>query len=89
MIDKGGRRGPQADSVVALVDAASAVEREVIGDWIAQGGLDREIDSTAPVTQLDLDAKAITNASSAGRTTRWSCRSGCCGCRPNATVCAG
>ncbi|WP_194825764.1 glycerol-3-phosphate 1-O-acyltransferase [Nocardia sp. XZ_19_231] len=60
MIDKGGRRGPQADSVVALVDAASAVEREVIGDWIAQGGLGREIDSTVPVTQLDLDAKAIT-----------------------------
>lgn len=48
-----------ADSVVALVDAASGVERELIGTWIAEGGLDRELGSTAPVTQLDLDAKAI------------------------------
>ncbi|MFE3542564.1 glycerol-3-phosphate 1-O-acyltransferase [Nocardia sp. NPDC059177] len=63
MIDNGRRRGrrsgPAADSVVALVDAASGVEREVIGAWIAEGGLSREIDSAAPVTQLDLDAKAL------------------------------
>lgn len=63
MIEIGGRRGPRtgpmADSVVALVDAASGVERELIGTWIAEGGLDRELGSTAPVTQLDLDAKAI------------------------------
>ncbi|MGS2808461.1 glycerol-3-phosphate 1-O-acyltransferase [Nocardia sp. MW-W600-9] len=64
MIDIGGRRGPRtgsgADSVVALVDAASGVERELIGNWIAEGGLARDIGSEAPVTQLDLDAKAIT-----------------------------
>ncbi len=46
--------------MVALVDAASGVEREVIGSWIAEGGLSTEIGATAPVTQLDLDAKAIT-----------------------------
>ncbi|MFB7877762.1 glycerol-3-phosphate 1-O-acyltransferase [Nocardia sp. NPDC056064] len=64
MIDNGGRRGRRsgssADSVVALVDAASGVEREVIGTWIAEGGLGAEIGATAPVTQLDMDAKAIT-----------------------------
>ncbi|MEV0687479.1 glycerol-3-phosphate 1-O-acyltransferase [Nocardia sp. NPDC050378] len=62
MIDNDGRptrATPQADSVVALVDAASGVEREVIGTWIAEGGLAREIDSHAPVTQVDLDAKAL------------------------------
>ncbi|GGK58795.1 glycerol-3-phosphate acyltransferase [Nocardia camponoti] len=45
--------------MVALVEAASGVERKLIGDWIAEGGLSAEVGSDAPVTQLDLDARAL------------------------------
>ncbi|MGW5314590.1 glycerol-3-phosphate 1-O-acyltransferase [Nocardia thailandica] len=62
MIDDGGHlEARPRDSVVALVDAASGVEREVIGRWIAEGGLAGELGAAAPVTQLDMDAKAITD----------------------------
>ncbi|UGT59768.1 glycerol-3-phosphate 1-O-acyltransferase [Nocardia asteroides] len=54
-----GRGAPAPVSVVALVDSASAVERELIGEWIAAGGLAAEAGSAAPVTQIDLDAGAI------------------------------
>ncbi|WP_083864522.1 glycerol-3-phosphate 1-O-acyltransferase [Nocardia brevicatena] len=47
------------DSVVALVDAASSVERELIGRWLTNGGLAADLGVTVPVTQLDLDADAI------------------------------
>ncbi|GGL21524.1 glycerol-3-phosphate 1-O-acyltransferase [Nocardia jinanensis] len=47
------------ESVVALVDSTSATERELIGRWIAEGGLAAELGVDAPVTQLDLDAGAI------------------------------
>ncbi|WP_232542256.1 glycerol-3-phosphate 1-O-acyltransferase [Nocardia bovistercoris] len=47
------------DSVVALVDASSPVERELIGAWIADGGLTREFGRDIPATQIDLDADAI------------------------------
>ncbi|RMI29643.1 glycerol-3-phosphate 1-O-acyltransferase [Nocardia stercoris] len=47
------------DSVVALVDAASRVERELIGTWIAEGGIAAEFGIDAPVTQLDLDTAAV------------------------------
>lgn len=50
-------RGPGA--VVALVDAASKVERELIGEWIAAGGIAAEFGVDAPVTQIDLDAHAV------------------------------
>ncbi|KIA66312.1 glycerol-3-phosphate 1-O-acyltransferase [Nocardia vulneris] len=53
------QRASAPESVVALVDAASAVERELIGNWLNDGGLTGEFGSTAPVTQLDLDAGAI------------------------------
>ncbi|WP_084531196.1 glycerol-3-phosphate 1-O-acyltransferase [Nocardia miyunensis] len=46
-------------SVVALVDAGSTVERELIGGWLAEGGIDAEFGVDAPVTQLDLDAEAV------------------------------
>lgn len=46
-------------SVVALVDAASRVERELIGNWLAEGGIAQEFGLTAPVTQLDLDPGAV------------------------------
>lgn len=49
--------GPR--SVVALVDASSGVERELIGTWVAEGGVARECGTGAPVTQLDLDAQAV------------------------------
>ncbi|WP_040788493.1 glycerol-3-phosphate 1-O-acyltransferase [Nocardia paucivorans] len=49
----------QPESVVALVDATSSAERELIGRWLADGGLTAELGITAPVTQLDLDANAI------------------------------
>jgi len=45
--------------VVALVDAGSPVERELIGGWLAEGGIDAEFGVDAPVTQLDLDAEAV------------------------------
>jgi glycerol-3-phosphate O-acyltransferase len=46
-------------SVVALVDASSPVERELIGGWLAEGGIDAEFGIDAPVGQLDLDAEAV------------------------------
>jgi glycerol-3-phosphate O-acyltransferase len=46
-------------SVVALVDASSPVERELIGGWLAEGGIIAEFGIDAPVTQLDLDAAAV------------------------------
>ncbi|WP_036496312.1 glycerol-3-phosphate 1-O-acyltransferase [Nocardia sp. BMG111209] len=46
-------------SVVALVDASSSVERTLIGDWLAAGGILAEVGVDAPVTQLDLDAAAV------------------------------
>ena len=51
--------GLPLESVVALVDSASGAERELIGRWIADGGLAAELGVRAPVTQLDLDAGAI------------------------------
>ncbi|WP_040803541.1 glycerol-3-phosphate 1-O-acyltransferase [Nocardia concava] len=48
-------------SVVALVDAASPVERELIGHWLAEGGITQEFGTSAPVTQLDLDPAAVTD----------------------------
>jgi glycerol-3-phosphate O-acyltransferase len=47
------------DSVVALIDAGSGVERELVGAWLAGGGIEHELRVDAPVTQLDLDADAI------------------------------
>ncbi|GAB4582925.1 glycerol-3-phosphate 1-O-acyltransferase [Nocardia sp. IFM 10818] len=47
-------------SVVALVDAAGRVERELVGNWLAEGGIAQEFGTGAPVTQLDLDAEAVT-----------------------------
>ncbi|MFG3519103.1 glycerol-3-phosphate 1-O-acyltransferase [Nocardia nova] len=46
-------------SAVALVDAVSPVERELIGGWLAEGGIAAELRIDAPVTQIDLDATAI------------------------------
>lgn len=46
-------------SVVALVDAGSPVERELIGGWLAEGGVAAELGIDAPVTQLDLDPDAV------------------------------
>ncbi|MFD7842293.1 glycerol-3-phosphate 1-O-acyltransferase [Nocardia sp. NPDC059764] len=48
-------------SVVALVDAASRVERELIGGWLAEGGITQEFGTSAPVTQIDLDPAAVTD----------------------------
>lgn len=48
-------------SVVALVDAASPVERELIGHWLAEGGITQEFGTSAPVTQIDLDPTAVTD----------------------------
>ncbi|MGW4243695.1 glycerol-3-phosphate 1-O-acyltransferase [Nocardia sp. NPDC004722] len=48
-------------SVVALVDAASPVERELVGHWLAEGGITQEFGTTAPVTQIDLDPVAVTD----------------------------
>jgi glycerol-3-phosphate O-acyltransferase len=44
---------------VALVDASSRVERELIGGWLAEGGIAAEFGIDAPVTQLDLDAPTV------------------------------
>ncbi|MCP2317362.1 glycerol-3-phosphate acyltransferase [Nocardia amikacinitolerans] len=46
-------------SVVALVDATSGVERQLVGAWLGDGGIAKEIGTDAPITQLDLDAGAI------------------------------
>ncbi|WP_280252531.1 glycerol-3-phosphate 1-O-acyltransferase [Nocardia abscessus] len=53
------RPGTTPHSVVALIDAASGVERELIGQWLADGGIGTEFGTDAPVTQLDLDAGAV------------------------------
>ncbi|MBF6355976.1 glycerol-3-phosphate 1-O-acyltransferase [Nocardia higoensis] len=50
---------PAPRSVVALVDASSGVERELIGTWLAEGGIAAELGTDAPVTQIDLDATAV------------------------------
>ncbi|WP_280402035.1 glycerol-3-phosphate 1-O-acyltransferase [Nocardia carnea] len=58
----GGAPSPADDppeSVVALVDSASGTERELVGRWIAEGGLAADLGVHAPVTQLDLDAGAV------------------------------
>ncbi|WP_330183588.1 glycerol-3-phosphate 1-O-acyltransferase [Nocardia sp. NBC_01503] len=47
-------------SVVALVDAAGRVERELIGNWLAEGGIAQEFGTAAPVIQIDLDPDALT-----------------------------
>uniref|UniRef100_UPI002454D377 hypothetical protein n=1 Tax=Nocardia cyriacigeorgica TaxID=135487 RepID=UPI002454D377 len=41
---------PAIGSVVALVEASSRVERELIGAWLADGGLAAELGTDAPVT---------------------------------------
>ncbi|MFC9438926.1 glycerol-3-phosphate 1-O-acyltransferase [Nocardia sp. NPDC057030] len=52
-------RASAPGSVVALVDAASGVERELIGAWLTEGGIAKEFGTDAPITQLDLDAGAV------------------------------
>lgn len=52
-------RATAPGSVVALIDASSGVERELVGTWLADGGLQHELGIDAPITQLDLDAGAI------------------------------
>lgn len=46
-------------SVVALIESATRVERELVGNWLAEGGITQEFGSDAPVTQIDLDAEAV------------------------------
>ncbi|WP_306364610.1 glycerol-3-phosphate 1-O-acyltransferase [Nocardia sp. CC227C] len=46
-------------SVVALVDSTTRVERELVGSWLAEGGINQEFGTEAPVTQIDLDPTAI------------------------------
>lgn len=46
-------------SAVALVDAVTPVERELIGGWLAEGGIAAELGIDVPVTQIDLDAASI------------------------------
>lgn len=53
------RPGTAPQSVVALIDAASGVERELVGTWLADGGIGAQFGTDAPVTQLDLDAGAV------------------------------
>ncbi|MGY2027282.1 glycerol-3-phosphate 1-O-acyltransferase [Nocardia gipuzkoensis] len=53
------RPGTTPHSVVALIDAASGVERELVGQWLADGGISAEFGTDAPVIQLDLDAAAV------------------------------
>lgn len=62
MIEFDGAKPPRPAprSVVALVDASSGIERELIGNWLAEGGIAGEYGTTAPITQLDLDAAAVT-----------------------------
>ncbi len=57
-----------APAVVALVDASTPVEHELIGHWLADGGLAAESgidaspgDGKASVTRIDLDVDAITD----------------------------
>ncbi|MEU7138899.1 glycerol-3-phosphate 1-O-acyltransferase [Nocardia sp. NPDC046473] len=52
-------RAAAPGSVVALVDAASPVERELIGAWLTEGGIAKEFGTDTPITQLDLDAGAV------------------------------
>ncbi len=49
----------EPNSVVALVDASSPTERELIGGWLAEGGIAAEFGIDAPVTQIDLDAAPV------------------------------
>ncbi|MBL1077623.1 glycerol-3-phosphate 1-O-acyltransferase [Nocardia sp. 2] len=51
--------GTTPGSVVALVDATSRVERELVGNWLSEGGIAQEFGTSAPVTQLDLDPEAV------------------------------
>ncbi|GAA5098973.1 glycerol-3-phosphate 1-O-acyltransferase [Nocardia iowensis] len=53
------QRASAPGSVVALVDAVSGVERELIGNWLTEGGIAKEFGTDAPITQLDLDAGAV------------------------------
>ncbi|MGQ4600244.1 glycerol-3-phosphate 1-O-acyltransferase [Nocardia sp. R6R-6] len=53
------RPGTTPKSVVALIDAASGVERQLVGTWLADGGIGAEFGTDAPVTQLDLDTDAV------------------------------
>ncbi|WP_225727813.1 MULTISPECIES: glycerol-3-phosphate 1-O-acyltransferase [unclassified Nocardia] len=53
------RQSAQPDSVVALIDAATDVERELVGAWLLDGGIAKEFGTDAPITQLDLDATAV------------------------------
>ncbi|WP_454194947.1 glycerol-3-phosphate 1-O-acyltransferase [Nocardia sp. Marseille-Q1738] len=53
------RPGTAPQSVVALIEAASGVERELVGTWLADGGIGAQFGTDAPVTQLDLDAGAV------------------------------
>lgn len=76
-------------SVVALVDATSPTERDLIGTWLADGGLTTEFGAEAPITQLIWTRAPSPTVSPAGVTIRSSSRSECCGCRPNAMVSAG
>lgn len=50
---------PAASSVVALVDASSRIERQLIGEWLTAGGIATELGIDAPVTQVDLAADAV------------------------------
>ncbi|MEV0250398.1 glycerol-3-phosphate 1-O-acyltransferase [Nocardia sp. NPDC050712] len=65
MIDHGrgasapAQRTTPPASVVALIEASSPVERQLVGDWLTAGGIAREFGANAPVTQLDMDAGAI------------------------------
>jgi glycerol-3-phosphate O-acyltransferase len=51
----------QPRSVVALVDATSTVERELVRDWLAAGGVAREFGVAGPVDVVGLDAAQIRN----------------------------
>ncbi|GAB2654452.1 glycerol-3-phosphate 1-O-acyltransferase [Nocardia goodfellowii] len=65
MIDHGrgastpAQRTTPPESVVALIEASTPVERQIIGDWLNSGGIAQELGADAPVTQLDMDAGAI------------------------------
>ncbi|WP_028476176.1 glycerol-3-phosphate 1-O-acyltransferase [Nocardia sp. CNY236] len=53
------RSEPEPHSVVALIDAATRVERELVGSWLAGGGIGHEVGVDAPVTQVDLTQEAV------------------------------
>ncbi|MFC9892666.1 glycerol-3-phosphate 1-O-acyltransferase [Nocardia sp. NPDC127579] len=65
MIDHGhgastpAQRTTPPESVVALIEASSPVERRLVGDWLSAGGIATELGANLPVTQLDLDAHAV------------------------------